>query len=70
MYINCENCRDGMCVYIPKNLKMVIYQKCPCTYLSEKDRANVIKNCASKTLIRKIKERDKILGLKKLDENF
>jgi len=61
--INCENYVDGECRYIPKSLKIAICQKCYYASLTEEDRNDAVKNCMSKTLIEKLRERDRILRL-------
>lgn len=64
--INCEIYREGMCVYIPKNLSgdMAIMQKCTYALYPESIQENMSKNCAMKTTIRKLKEKDRALETK------
>lgn len=64
--VNCENYRDGNCMYIPKSLKIGIYQKCYCASLANEDRNKIVEKCMLRVLIQKLRERDRILELTKL----
>lgn len=64
--INCEIYREGMCVYIPKNLskEMTIVQKCSCELYPKDMQERISEKCTMKNTIRKLKERDQVLELK------
>ena len=58
MVLNCEYYRDGMCVYIPRNLPVAVYEKCWVDELRVPNKQEIADNCVCKRAIRTIKQRD------------
>lgn len=58
MVVKCENYREGMCVYLSRDLERAIFEECYCAKFPDEYREKEVKNCKKRDAIKILKKRD------------